>query len=102
MGTIDQAMNYLADDLVARKTITKPVTLPFTAPCNGMLLVYLRASTTTGRFYETVSNAYPGIVDGYSVGSMYAFGWVYVEKGKTVTRTSSANVQTRDYAFLAL
>lgn len=100
MSTMDQAMNYLADDIAIRGKI-QSVTIPFTPDSNGLLFIFLRA-TATGRFYDTYSNAWPGIADGYSTANSYLQSVSFVQKGKTVTRTGTGNVQSRDYRFVPI
>ena len=102
MSTMDQAMNYLAEDVAFRQQYQNNVSVPFTPPCNGFLIATIRATSTTGRAYDIYSGTWPGIVDGYSVGQMYTTVPLFVRKGVTVTRTGTTNVSQRSYYFIPL
>lgn len=95
-GRINQAIK-----LLMKRTTVKEVTLPYTPPANGILLILIRASAT-GRFYETYSNALPGICDGYTVASGYTQGASFVKKGEQVKVTGSGNILHHFYYFVPL
>jgi hypothetical protein len=76
------------------------ITLPFTAPYDGFLVVQLRTNTT-GRVYAN----FPGIafIDGYNVADGYITGTFPVKKGTVITSpTSSSNVQASSYYWTSL
>lgn len=101
MSTLDQAMNYIAEDVAFRKQYSTGITIPFTPPCDGFLIGCIRGSSS-GRFYDTYSNTWPGIIDGYGGGSTYTSVTMFVRKNNTVTRTGTTNVQQRFYYFVPL
>lgn len=78
------------------------VSLPFTPPSNGLLIVVLRAQAT-GRSYAIFSNASPGIADGYTAQDSYYNATLFVTKGKTVSISESANIRSdQQYWFIPL
>lgn len=86
---------------VTKPSYCSPVTVPFTPPCNGLLIVILRASSG-GRFYTVFNNLNPTIVDGYNIAQGYIVGIGFVVKGQKVTVNSTSNVSTREYLFIPL
>lgn len=77
------------------------VTFPFVPPCNGLLIVQLRAKVQ-GRTYEIFNNAMPTIVDGYGVAGAYVSTVLFVEKGKQVSVSSNSNIDSTAHYFVPL
>lgn len=86
---------------VTRPSSATSVTIPFTPTCNGLLIGNIRANAT-GRTYVLFNNAKPGIIDGYTIAQGYFLGTVFVEKGKQVSYSGSANVSNTEYYFIPL
>lgn len=95
-------MKKITDLLNQLRPVTcQQVTLPFTPPCNGLLIVRMR-TTTTGRFYEAYTNTKPAGTDGYNTTEGYGITPHFVEKGKQVAVTARSNVKDQLYMFIPL
>lgn len=77
------------------------VTLPFTPPTSGLLLVRLRANTT-GRAYVTLNNADSNIADGYQVAAGFLETVHFVSGGQEVSIGTASNVSNQEYWFVSL
>lgn len=95
-GLIDRTLTQLI-----KGTTVKEVTLPYTPPANGIIIIILRASAT-GRFYETYANATPNICDGYTIASGYTQGATFVQKNQQVRVTGAGNLSGHYYYFIPL
>lgn len=71
-------------------TITQ-VALPYTPPCNGLLLAFVRGNAA-GRSYVSLNNATPTLIDNYQATQGYYTQVVFVEKDLTVSVASSYNI----------
>ena len=95
-GVIDQVLKT-----AIKPTTVKQISLPYTPPANGLVIIVLRASAT-GRFYESYNNATPNLCDAYTVGNNYAQGIVFVEKGKQMSVAAASNLSSHQYFFIPL
>ena len=77
------------------------VTIPFVPPCNGLLIVQLRAKEQ-GRTYEIFKNTLPAIADGYGLAGNYMCTVLFVEKGKQVSVSSNYNIDSTAHYFVPL
>lgn len=77
------------------------VTLPFTAPSNGLLLGILRANSA-GRAYKHLYNATPDLWDFYQVSGGYSTFASFVTKGSQVSERAVSNLQQQFYYFVSL
>lgn len=101
-------LKELLDDLIklVRKlnsptTITQ-VALPYTPPCNGLLLAFVRGNAA-GRSYVSLNNATPSLIDNSQVNQGYYTQVVFVEKDRTVSVASSYNLYGNvQYWFIPL
>ena len=92
LGTIEQ--------ILIPVTATE-VTMPFTPPCNGILIIRLRANSQ-GRMYESLTNANPANAEGYNIADGYAISVTFVTEGNTVSVSGRSNVHTgqQKYVFI--
>ena len=78
------------------------ITLPFTAPNDGFVMIQLRANVN-GRLYAMWSGTFTAFLDGYNVADGYAVGTFPVQKGSVVSTPSSAsNVKAYNYFWMGL
>lgn len=77
------------------------VTFPFVPPCNGLLIVQLRARAQ-GRTYEILNNTVPTIADGYGLAGAYMYSVLFAEKGKQVSVSSNYNIDSAAHYFVPL
>lgn len=85
----------------AIKATAETVTVPFTPTSDGLLICSFRAAAQ-GRAYKGFSGTTPNLVDGYQVKDGYFIGVVFCTKGTQVSQTSTSNVTSADYTFVAL
>ena len=90
LGTIEQILT---------PTTATEVEMPFTPPCNGILLVRLRTNAQ-GRSYEYFNNTNPTNVEGYNVLDGYFSGIVCVTKNNEVTVSTRSNVHTGQQKYI--
>lgn len=81
----------------ANTTITS-ITLPYTPPCNGLFLGMLRAAAQ-GRAYKQYSNTEPSLWDFYQVAGGYSTFASFVQAGKEIAQTATANISDAPYYF---
>lgn len=92
-GILKELLDNLVD-LVRRLKSPTPITqvaLPYTPPCNGLLLAFVRGNAA-GRSYVLLNNATPTLIDNYQVNQGYYTQVVFVEKNRTVSVASSYNL----------
>lgn len=86
---------------MSRPANLQTVNFPFVPPCNGLLIVQLRAKVQ-GRTYEIFNNAMPTIADGYGLAGTYLSTVVFVEKGKQVSVSSNYNTDSPVHYFIPI
>lgn len=104
IGTLKELLNdliKLVRKLNSPTTITQ-VALPYTPPCNGLLLAFVRGNAA-GRSYVSLNNATPTLIDNYQVNQGYYTQVVFVKKDLTVSVASSYNLYGNvQYWFIPL
>lgn len=86
---------------IRAETPCQTITLPFTPPANGLMIVRAR-NTANARAYQGFTNTTPSLVDNYQVSDGYWSQVVYVEKGKQVSLSTQSNVKDVIYYYIPL